>query len=335
MRTVEYHDRNGGYWWVQKVLGLRKVEIYDYSRLNLVSTILSKRSLKWFVEEGIAEGWEDPRFPTVQGIMRRGMTPDALRKFMMEQGPSKNTNLMEWDKLWAYNKSVIDPIAPRYSAVVQETMAKITITNGPATNEKQPHPLHSKNEALGTKDVVFGKSVLIERGDAKDIEVGEKITLMKWGNAMVTGKTEKDGVIELTAEVNTEDQVFKGTKKLHWVTVDPSNFEVTLVELDHLITEKKVEENTKVQDIVNKNSYIAYTAIAEGPMASLKKGAVIQLERRGYFMVDKVEGSGNKMTLHFIPDGKSKNMSVIESKLDAKTTAKGNTAAPEKKPSKK
>lgn len=142
---------------------------------------------------------------------------------------------------------------------------------------------------------------------------------MKWGNAMVTGKTEKDGVIELTAEVNTEDQDFKKTKKLHWVTVDPSNFEVTLVELDHLITEKKVDDNTKVQDCVNRNSYISYTAIAEGPMQVLKKGQMIQLERRGYFMVDKVEASGNKMTLHFIPDGKSKNMSVIESKLDAKT----------------
>jgi len=159
---------------------------------------------------------------------------------------------------------------------------------------------------------------------------------MKWGNAKVTGKTEKDGVIELTAEVDVADQDFKKTKKLHWVTVDPSNFEVTLVELDHLITEKKVDENTKVQDVVNKNSYIAYTAIAEGPMSVLKKGAVIQLERRGYFMVDKEAGSGNKMTLHFIPDGKSKNMSVIESKLDAKTVAKGNTAAaPEKKVSKK
>jgi glutamyl/glutaminyl-tRNA synthetase len=65
MRTIEYHDRNDGYYWVQKVLGLRRVEIYDYSRLNLVSTILSKRSLKWFVETGIADGWEDPRFPTV------------------------------------------------------------------------------------------------------------------------------------------------------------------------------------------------------------------------------------------------------------------------------
>jgi len=66
------------------VLGLRRVEIYDYSKLNLVSTVLSKRSLRWFVEEGITDGWEDPRFPTVQGIMRRGMTPEALKRFMLE-----------------------------------------------------------------------------------------------------------------------------------------------------------------------------------------------------------------------------------------------------------
>jgi glutamyl-tRNA synthetase len=66
------------------VLELRPVVIYDFSRLNLVSTILSKRHLKWFVQEGIAEGWFDPRFPTVQGIMRRGMTPPALVKFMLE-----------------------------------------------------------------------------------------------------------------------------------------------------------------------------------------------------------------------------------------------------------
>jgi glutamyl/glutaminyl-tRNA synthetase len=65
-------------------LGLRPVEIYDYSRLNLVSTVLSKRNLKWFVDENIADGWSDPRFPTVQGIMRRGMTPEALKKFMLE-----------------------------------------------------------------------------------------------------------------------------------------------------------------------------------------------------------------------------------------------------------
>lgn len=84
LRSIEYHDRNIMYEWLQDKLGLRKVTIYDYSRLNLVSTILSKRSLKWFVETGFAEGWNDPRFPTVQGIMRRGFTVEALKNFMLE-----------------------------------------------------------------------------------------------------------------------------------------------------------------------------------------------------------------------------------------------------------
>jgi len=80
------------------MLELRPVIIYDFSKLNLKSTVLSKRKLKWFVEEGHVEGWNDPRFPTVQGIMRRGMTVAALSSFMLEQGASKNTNMMEWAK---------------------------------------------------------------------------------------------------------------------------------------------------------------------------------------------------------------------------------------------
>lgn len=338
MRTVEYHDRNDGYHWTQKILGLRSVQIYDYSRLNLVSTILSKRSLKWFVEEGIADGWEDPRFPTVQGIMRRGMTPDALKRFMLEQGPSKNTNLMEWDKLWAYNKEAIDSKSARYTAIVKETAVKLILNNGPDAMKIETHPLHQKNAALGNKGVLYGKEVYIEQGDAKGIEVGEKVTLMKWGNAVISLKeTKPDGTIELHADLTLEDKDFKKTKKLTWITIDEkTNFEVTLVELDHLITKKKVEENEKVQDIVNKNSYISYTAIAEGNMRNVQKGDMIQLERRGYFYVDKLELQNSKMTLHFIPDGKQSNMSTIESKLDQKEVAGGKVdkaaeAAKEKK----
>lgn len=165
----------------------------------------------------------------------------------------------------------------------------------------------------------------MEAGDAKDIEVGEKVTLMKWGNANITKKeVSESGEITLTASLNLEDQVFKGTKKITWIAVDPSsNFEVTLVELDHLITKKKVDENEKVQDIVNHNSRIAYQAIAEGNMKTLKHGDVIQLERRGYFYVDKAEN--NTLTLNFIPDGRSSNMSKIESKLDQKQVAGGKT----------
>ena len=145
LRTIEYHDRNALYAWVQEKLGLRKVELYDYSRLNLVSTILSKRNLKWFVDEGVADGWYDPRFPTVQGIMRRGMSVDALKLFMLEQGPSKNTNMMEWDKLWSINKDIIDPVAARYTAIVKSSASKLIIENGPEQIEAQSHPLHPKN----------------------------------------------------------------------------------------------------------------------------------------------------------------------------------------------
>jgi len=115
-------------------------------------------------------------------------------------------------------------------------MAVLTITNGPSPSNTKPHPLHQKNESLGMKKVLYGKEILIEAGDAKDIEVGEKITLMKWGNATVTSKKEKDGKIHLEAKVDEADTDFKKTKKLHWVTKDKTNFEVTLVELDHLIT---------------------------------------------------------------------------------------------------
>lgn len=257
--------------------------------------------------------------------MRRGMTPAALKRFMLEQGPSKNTNLMEWDKIWAYNKAAIDPVAPRYTAIVRDTSAMLILDNGPAGLCTEAHPLHQKNPDMGTKAVVYGKEALIEAGDAVDIEVGEKITLMKWGNAVVTKKdTDAKGKIIMIADLKLNDKDFKGTKKLTWVAVDPqSNFDVTLVELGHLITKDKIEEEDKVEDLVNENSYIPYTAIAEGNMKNLKKGDIIQLERRGYFFVDKLASDKENMTLHFIPDGKSKNMSAIESKIDAAKMAKG------------
>lgn len=325
LRTIEYHDRNQLYDWVQEKLGLRKVTIYDYSRLNLVSTILSKRSLKWFVEQNIADGWYDPRFPTVQGIMRRGLTVEALKNFMLEQGPSKNTNLMEWDKLWALNKDIIDPITPRYTAIVKSSAVKLIIENGPEQIEAKSQALHPKNESLGTKAVIYGRELWIEKDDAVAIQEGEKITLMKWGNATIT-KIEKtdDGSLTLFAKVDLADKDFKKTKKITWVTADEdTTVEVTLVEYDHLITKKKVEENDEISKIVNQNSKIEYVAIAEGSLRNIQQGESIQIERRGYFFVDQANYLDKKIRLNFIPDGKTKTMSAISHKLDAGEVAGG------------
>lgn len=96
-----------------------------------MSTCLSKRKLRWFVENGHVDGWNDPRFPTIQGIMRRGMTAEALKQFMLSQGPSKNTVNMEWDKIWAVNKQILDPIVPRYTCIGKASSVKLTIENGP------------------------------------------------------------------------------------------------------------------------------------------------------------------------------------------------------------
>lgn len=84
MRTNEYSDRIAQYQWIQKALELRPVEIYEFSRLNFVNTCLSKRQLQNFVTKGIVSGWDDPRFPTLRGVLRRGITVEALTHFMMD-----------------------------------------------------------------------------------------------------------------------------------------------------------------------------------------------------------------------------------------------------------
>lgn len=147
LRSNEYSDRNALYDFMLKKLNLRKVKIQDFSRLNFVKTTLSKRKLNWFVDEKIVSGWDDPRFPTVRGIMKRGMTVEALTEFMLEQGPSKNSNLMEWDKIWALNRKMLDRDCHRYTAVSQDDCVYLEVVD---TDEKYFEAievqLHPKNK---------------------------------------------------------------------------------------------------------------------------------------------------------------------------------------------
>lgn len=110
---MEYRDRDPQFFWILETLGLRKPRIWEYSRLNMTHTVLSKRKLTWFVNEGLVDGWDDPRFPTVRGILRRGMTVEGLKQFIIAQGSSKSVVFMQWDKIWAFNKKIIDPVAVR------------------------------------------------------------------------------------------------------------------------------------------------------------------------------------------------------------------------------
>lgn len=181
-RSSEYLDRNELYNWFLKTCKLRPVIIFEFARLNLVNTIFSKRKLAWFVDNNKVEGWDDPRFPTLRGIMRRGCLMESLTEFMLQIGPSKSVVVMEWDKLWAINRQMIDPIAPRYTALAKEKLSLLCLDNVSDQMEAKSALCFNKNPELGEKLVYFSKNINIEFADANIILADEKITLMNWGN---------------------------------------------------------------------------------------------------------------------------------------------------------
>jgi glutamyl/glutaminyl-tRNA synthetase len=101
------------------------------------------------VDTGRVDGWNDPRMPTVQGIIRRGLRIEALREFILSQGASKNVTFQEWDKIWATNKKIIDPVCPRHTAIEDEARVPLTITNVPAEQELTTVAKHKKYPPAG------------------------------------------------------------------------------------------------------------------------------------------------------------------------------------------
>ncbi len=177
LRTTEYHDRDDQYMWMLDALKLRKPHIYEYSRFNLTNTVLSKRRLTWFVDQKLVTGWDDPRFPTVRGILRRGMTVEALKAFIIAQGSSRSVVVMEWDKIWAINKKVIDEIAPRHTALLRNKTVAVNV-KGQDKEQSKLIAKHPKNAKLGEKTVWYGSRLLIDEADALTIKEGDTVTFM-------------------------------------------------------------------------------------------------------------------------------------------------------------
>ncbi|KAH6818986.1 Glutamyl/glutaminyl-tRNA synthetase [Perilla frutescens var. frutescens] len=307
LRSSEYHDRNDQYYRIQTDMGFRKVHIYEFSRLNMVYTLLSKRKLLWFVQNGKVESWDDPRFPTVQGIVRRGLKIEALIQFILEQGASKNLNLMEWDKLWAINKKIIDPVCPRHTAVIEERRVLLVLNDGPKDPFVRILPKHKKYEGAGEKAVTYSNRLWIEYADAESISVNEEITLKDWGNAIVKEiKKDENGIItQLVGVLHLEGNVKKTKLKLTWLPDANELVRLTLVDFDYLITKKKLEEDEDFVDVVNPCTRTETSALGESDMRNLKRGDVIQLERKGYYRCDVPMIRPSKpIVLFAIPDGK-------------------------------
>ncbi|SCU95564.1 LADA_0G16270g1_1 [Lachancea dasiensis] len=302
LRTIEYRDRNAQYDWMLNALHLRKVHIWDFARVNFVRTLLSKRKLQWMVDKNLVSNWDDPRFPTVRGVRRRGMTVEGLRNFVLSQGPSRNVINLEWNLIWAFNKKVIDPVAPRHTAVVKPV--KLHIEGAPEAPDVQTRPKHKKNPAVGEKKVIYYSDVLIDQEDADLIQEGEELTLMDWGNVIVTKKN-TDG--SLIAKLHLEGDFKKTKLKLTWLADTKDKVNVDLVDFDHLISKDKLEEGEDFADFLTPHTEFHNQAIADLNVRGMKKGDIIQFERKGYYRLDSLASDDKPYVFFGIPDGKSVN----------------------------
>lgn len=306
LRTTEYTDRNPQYQWFLDTLKLRQVHMWDFARMNFIRTELSKRKLTKLVDAGTVWGWDDPRMPTIRGVRRRGMTIPALRDFILKQGPSRNIVVMDWTNFWASNRKVIDPIAPRHTSVDFKDVVKAVVTNGPEKTYTEDKPKHNKNPTVGTKKVAYSKNLLFDQEDAKLFKEGEEITIMNWGNAFVRKINGSGPITDIELELHLDGDVKKTEKKVTWLSADGQDLvKADVYEFDYLMSKDKLEEGDNWEDFVTPNSSTKVEAWCDSNVSDLKVDDIIQLERKGYFRVDKAAKDGKGLVLFGIPTGKT------------------------------
>jgi glutaminyl-tRNA synthetase len=301
--TLEFEDHRPLYdWCIDNVSVPSKPRQIEFSRLNLEYTVMSKRLLTQLVEEGICEGWDDPRMPTVAGLRRRGFTPGAIREFCDRIGVTKSDNLVEMGILESAIRDDLDNNAPRAMAVLHPL--KVVLTNlpdaAPGVVIAQNHPKHAD---MGTREVPFDRELYIDRSDFERVPPKGFKRLVPGGevrlrNAYVIHCDEviEDAageIVELRCSVdvdtlgkNPEGRKVKGV--IHWVSATHGvRAEVRLY--DRLFTVPQPGSGGRdFRDDLNPDSLRTLTGcVVEPSLASAGPGHVCQFEREGYFVVDQ------------------------------------------------
>ncbi len=272
---------------------------------------MSKRKLTWLVDTGAVDGWDDPRLPTVRGVLRRGLTVEALRDFIVSQGSSRSVVFMEWDKIWAMNKKVIDPVAPRYTTVSKDYNVAVEVSG--VAEEEAKADLHPKDPSVGQKSVWRAAKVLIDGADAEQLQEGANATFINWGNLKIDKVVKSNGkVTSVKATPNLSDKDFKKTLKVTWLAeTDKAPFTpATCVYYDHIISKPVLDKDDDFKSFVASDTKTCVDFLGDPELRKLKKGDIVQIQRRGFFIVDRPYVAAtvntcksNPIRLIAIPDG--------------------------------
>jgi glutaminyl-tRNA synthetase len=303
--TLEFEDHRPLYDWCLEALDLpdrpRQIE---FARLNLTYTLLSKRKLLLLVTGGHVTGWDDPRMPTLAGIRRRGYTPEALRDFCDRIGLAKRNSVVEVELLEHCLREDLNRRAPRFMAVLDPV--KVVLTNWPAGKVEMLDAVNNPEDASqGTRAVPFSGTLFIDRDDFREVpppkyhrlSPGTEVRL-RWAYVIRCTDVVKDAagtVMEIRA---TFDEATKGGEALgrkvkgtiHWVSAAESlPAEVRLY--DRLFSVPNPDEAPEGKDFLANLSpdslVVKGGARVEPALAALPAGTVFQLERTGYFVVDR------------------------------------------------
>ena len=302
--TLEFEDHRPLYdWFIDHLMDFAKFPSrphqYEFARLELSNTITSKRKLKRLVDEGVVDGWDDPRMPTISGLRRRGFTPAAIRNFCEEIGVSKSNSHVEYAMLEHCLRDDLNMNARRAMVVLDPL--KITITNYPEGQvEYLDAEINPNQPELGTYKIPFSREIYIEREDFRE-EANKKFFRLKPGKEVRLKyayiiqcdeviKDEEGNVIELkcsydpstkSGEDNSGKKV-KGT--LHWV--DANNcLDVQVRLLDFLLLPEQGDGD--FMEYLNPESMVVLdNCKAEPVLAEAQAGDKFQFLRTGYFCVD-------------------------------------------------
>ncbi|MBQ6577553.1 MAG: glutamine--tRNA ligase/YqeY domain fusion protein [Bacteroidales bacterium] len=302
--TLEFDVHRPLYDWFIEKLGIYPSHQYEFARLNLTYTLMSKRKLLELVQKGLVSGWDDPRMPTLCGVRRRGYTPEALRMFCEKIGVSKRDQLMDIQLLEWCVRQDLNARSNRYM-VVQDPV-KVTITNWESGKvEWFDCPLNPADPEGAKRSVPFTGELYIERADFME-DAPKKFFRLKPGGEVRLKytyiikceeviKDEEGKIVELkcTYDPSTRPggegawRSVKGT--IHWVSVEHAKA-VELRLYDRLFTladMSQVPEDMDYKDFLNPDSLIVAEGYAEPAMLEDASGIPVQFERTGYFVKDK------------------------------------------------
>ncbi len=316
--TLEFENNRELYDWVLDNLPVpSRPRQYEFARLNLTYVVVSKRRLIQLVSEGHVTGWDDPRMPTIQGLRRRGYTPESIRLFAERIGVARAANTVEIEMLEACLREDLNDRAPRALAVLRPV--KVVITNYPEGQEEIFEcPNHTEKPELGTRQIPFSRELYIEQDDFREVppkgyhrlSPGKEVRLRHAYYVTCTDVLKDPETGDVTEIRCTYDPATRGgwsndgrkvKGTIHWVSAKHAAWaEVRLY--DRLFTKPDpmaVEEGKDFKDYVNPNALeVLPNCPVEPSLAQAAPEQFFQFERLGYFVADRREHGPDRLVFN-------------------------------------